>query len=105
MTTRKHDMGCKDCSSEFWECLSCGTTIPTGLFNRKKFSLVAMYCDCCEHCFVCKKCYTLTPEFDIWDDQFGSDHCMVSLVEEPIVFDSSLISRLLEEMLFREEFF
>jgi len=95
MAARK--TGCQKCSSKTWMCLSCGMEIPTGTFNRRKSTTIAVYCNCCEHAFVCRKCYSLTPDFDIWEDQFGPEHCIIDLVEEPMSLNSSFLSFLLQE--------
>ena len=73
---------CQECSSNTWSCLSCGTTISMKNFQTNKDELVAAYCNCCEHVFVCKKCYHITPDLDVWEDQFEPEHCMIDLHSE-----------------------
>ena len=95
--------GCKECAINEWMCLSCGNTIPYQNFHQRKNTSVAVYCDCCDHSYVCRECYALTPETRVWETQFGSNHCPIDLLSEPDDVLDPLISILLSGLLFSDE--
>jgi hypothetical protein len=94
MTTRRPTpvpipIGCENCESKDWLCISCGTKISTRAFHRYVDTSVAILCECCDHSYVCRKCYALTPDFKVWNEVFGEEHSIINLMSndeiDPII--------------------
>jgi hypothetical protein len=64
-------VSCSRCKVKHWTCLGCSKQIVFANYSPKD---TAMYCNCCDHKFVCKECYTKTPGYDVWKPIFGSQH-------------------------------
>jgi hypothetical protein len=78
---------CDHCASLKWMCISCGMSIFTKNFQKNiDDGVIAVYCGCCDHMFVCAGCYKLTPDYVVWDQQFGDEHSIIDLVPESTIF-------------------
>lgn len=59
---------CEGCTNTHWHCLGCQSTISVADFAKEDVfdAQVAVFCNCCEHNFVCKTCYAAAPGYDTW---------------------------------------
>lgn len=70
---------CNNCKAKSWTCLSCNKKISFESWQKEFDKEVAVYCDCCDHQFACKTCYTKEKRtdrnpFDYWVSKFGVNH-------------------------------
>jgi hypothetical protein len=71
---------CSICKNKKWSCLSCRESIPYEEFYEEKINKkVAVYCDCCDHNFVCKSCYDKNPGYNYWKLIFGNNHSIYDI--------------------------
>ena len=82
---------CKNCKSSKWTCLGCGGTISA---NKYEFNNpnVAMYCDCCDHNFVCINCYNKNPGYNYWKSIFGNDHSVFDNISQESDLSRTLLA-------------
>lgn len=74
-------MACSDRDETHWICLGCHAALPVNEFERRFGEEVAIYCDCCDHMYICHKCYNETPKYDYWRPRFGPSHAVRNVVE------------------------
>lgn len=97
---------CNNCKSKVWTCKGCAKQVSVDEYrNYWKENVeekIAIYCDCCDHNFVCRICYDNTPstsKFNYWKHQFGRNHSVWDNVSK-----ESDLSRTLQMLLPKECF-
>ena len=93
MTSVPPPVRCPSCHNKHYQCIECRRRIPFRDYNARFEQEVAVYCDCCNHDFVCKSCYAKHPTYDHWRDKFGSQHSIKDRIS-----GISAASRLLETL-------
>jgi hypothetical protein len=76
---------CPNCQKTVWKCLGCQKLIQNKEYDVGRQD-VAVFCDCCDHNFVCRICYDQHPGYDYWRPVFGNEHSITDKVSN----DSSL---------------
>lgn len=71
---------CSMCDRKEWTCVGCKGEILIGEWFKHFTTSVSMYCDCCDHKFVCTGCYVTRPRnFVSWSMKFGRCHNVVDV--------------------------
>ena len=76
---------CSNCKTKQWTCLSCSKKVPVQNWSNALKTDVAVYCNCCDHQFVCKACYSIQStktetRFRYWAPKFGYNHAVKDLI-------------------------
>jgi hypothetical protein len=82
---------CKNCKLTNWTCLGCRDTILIHKYNFDA-SYVAMYCDCCDHNFICINCYSKNPGYNYWRPVFGNDHSVYDNISKESDLSRTLLA-------------
>lgn len=85
---------CVKCNKKHWICLGCKNRVCNQKYRENFKTYVGMYCDCCDHNFVCRSCYEKNPGYDYWKPKFGTDHSVWDNVS-----GESGLSRILKAMI------
>jgi hypothetical protein len=87
---------CSRCKNKYWHCLGCNNKITHMDFNNtfkdNSQSIVAVYCDCCDHNFVCKRCYDKNPGYAYWKSVFGNSHSVYDLISKENDLGNTLLN-------------
>lgn len=87
---------CSRCKSNSWNCISCKIEITReefyDTFKENKQSPVAVYCNCCDHNFVCQECYNKNPGYKYWKAIFGNSHNIFDVISKESDLSNTLLN-------------
>jgi len=67
---------CRRCKGKEYCCLGCDLKIPYAEYAAAFEEKVAVSCNCCDHNFACRECYTKHPGYEYWRGVFGRNHAI-----------------------------
>lgn len=86
---------CPKCNKKEWTCLNCTKKVDIQEFNLKLRNksgnqLIALYCNCCQHKFICMKCYLISPTYKKWRKYFDENDLVKSAIDAESDYNQAL---------------